>query len=62
MGLDKTRVRDLQMAPLDKVMSAYFETMRRMNVRPDDAGVLADGGRKGRAAASVFPGGGNRVA
>jgi len=32
MGLDKTRVRDLQMAPLDKVMAAYFETMRRMNV------------------------------
>ena len=32
MGLGKTQVRDLQMAPLDKVMAAYFETMRRMNV------------------------------
>jgi para-nitrobenzyl esterase len=32
LGLDKTQVRDLQMAPLDKVMAAYFETMRRMNV------------------------------
>ena len=32
MGLGKTQVRDLQMAPLDKLMAAYFETMRRMNV------------------------------
>ena len=32
IGLDKTQVRDLQMVPIDKLMSAYFETMRRMNV------------------------------
>ena len=32
MGLDKTQVRELQMAPVDRVMAAYFETMRRMNV------------------------------
>src|SRR6185369_6887116 len=32
LGLGKTQVRDLQMVPLDKLMSAYFETMRRMNV------------------------------
>ena len=32
LGLDKTQVRDLQMMPLDRVMAAYFETMRRMNV------------------------------
>jgi len=32
MGLDKTQVKDLQMAPVDKLMAAYFETMRRMNV------------------------------
>ena len=32
MGLGKTQVKDLQMAPIDKLMAAYFETMRRMNV------------------------------
>jgi para-nitrobenzyl esterase len=32
LGLDKTQVRDLQMTPIDRVMAAYFETMRRMNV------------------------------
>jgi para-nitrobenzyl esterase len=32
LGLGKTQVRDLQMVPIDKLMSAYFETMRRMNV------------------------------
>ena len=58
---NKTRVRDLQMAPLDKVMSAYFEDDAADERGPDDAGVLAGGGRKGRAAASVFPAGGNRV-
>jgi para-nitrobenzyl esterase len=32
LGLGKTQVRDLQMVPIDKLMAAYFETMRRMNV------------------------------
>ncbi len=32
MGLGKTQVKDLQMAPIDRLMAAYFETMRRMNV------------------------------
>ncbi len=32
MGLAKTQVKDLQLAPLDRLMAAYFETMRRMNV------------------------------
>jgi len=32
MGLGKTQVKDLQSAPIDRLMSAYFETMRRMNV------------------------------
>jgi para-nitrobenzyl esterase len=32
LGLGKTQVKDLQMVPIDKLMSAYFATMRRMNV------------------------------
>ena len=32
LGLGKTQVRDLQTLPVDTIMSAYFETMRRMNV------------------------------
>jgi len=32
MGLEKTQVKDLQMAPIERLMAAYFETMRRMNV------------------------------
>jgi para-nitrobenzyl esterase len=32
LGVDKTRVRDLQTMPLDRIMSAYFATVRRMNV------------------------------
>ncbi len=32
LGLDKTQVRDLQAAPIDTLMAAYFATMRRMNV------------------------------
>jgi para-nitrobenzyl esterase len=32
LGIPKDRVRDLQTVPLDKLMSAYFATVRRMNV------------------------------
>jgi para-nitrobenzyl esterase len=32
LGIPKDRVRDLQSVPLEKLMSAYFETVRRMNV------------------------------
>ena len=32
MGLGKEQVKDLQMAPIDRLMAAYFETVRRMNV------------------------------
>ena len=32
LGLSKTQVRELQTLPLDKIMSAYFTTVRRMNV------------------------------
>jgi para-nitrobenzyl esterase len=32
LGIPKERVRDLQTVPLEKLMSAYFETVRRMNV------------------------------
>jgi para-nitrobenzyl esterase len=32
LGIPKDRVRDLQTLPLDKLMTAYFETVRRMNV------------------------------
>src|SRR5438552_6517475 len=31
LGLGKTQVKDLQMVPIDKLMSAYFATRRRMN-------------------------------
>ena len=32
LGIPKDRVRDLQSVPLDRMMSAYFEVVRRMNV------------------------------
>ena len=32
LGIPKDRVRDLQSVPLDRLMSAYFEVVRRMNV------------------------------
>jgi para-nitrobenzyl esterase len=32
LGIPKDRVRDLQAVPLEKMMSAYFEVVRRMNV------------------------------
>ena len=32
LGIPKDRVRDLQTVPLDKLMAAYFATVRRMNV------------------------------
>jgi para-nitrobenzyl esterase len=32
LGLDHSRVRDLQQMPVERVMSAYFATVRRMNV------------------------------
>jgi para-nitrobenzyl esterase len=32
LGIAKDRVRDLQSVPLEKLMSAYFEVVRRMNV------------------------------
>ena len=32
LGIAKDRVRDLQSVPLDRLMSAYFEVVRRMNV------------------------------
>jgi para-nitrobenzyl esterase len=32
LGIDKARVRDLQALPVDRIMSAYFAVVRRMNV------------------------------
>jgi len=32
LGLSKTQVRELQTIPLDRLMSAYFEVVRKMNV------------------------------
>src|SRR5688572_6720451 len=32
LGLDKTRVRELQALPVDRIMAAYFAVVRRMNV------------------------------
>jgi para-nitrobenzyl esterase len=32
LGIPKDRVRDLQTVPLDRLMSAYFEVVRKMNV------------------------------
>jgi para-nitrobenzyl esterase len=32
LGLSKTQVRELQAIPLDRLMSAYFEVVRKMNV------------------------------
>jgi para-nitrobenzyl esterase len=32
LGLPRTEVRDLQTIPLDRLMSAYFDVMRKMNV------------------------------
>jgi len=32
LGLSKTQVRELQRLPLDKIMGAYFEVVRKMNV------------------------------
>ena len=32
LGIPKDRVRDLQSVPLDRLMSAYFEVVRKMNV------------------------------
>ena len=32
LGIPKERVRDLQSVPLDRLMSAYFEVVRKMNV------------------------------
>jgi para-nitrobenzyl esterase len=32
LGLSKTQVRELQTIPLDRLMSAYFDVVRRMNV------------------------------
>src|SRR5262245_50167176 len=45
LGIPKERVRDLQTVPLEKLMSAYFETVRRMNVEQMTMGFspLADG-------------------
>jgi para-nitrobenzyl esterase len=45
LGLEKTQVRELQRLPLDKIMSAYFEVVRKMNVDQMTQGFspLADG-------------------
>jgi len=45
LGLSKTQVRELQRLPLDKIMSAYFEVVRKMNVDQMTQGFspLADG-------------------
>jgi para-nitrobenzyl esterase len=32
LGIPKERVRDLQSVPIDRLMSAYFEVVRKMNV------------------------------
>ena len=32
LGIAKDKVRDLQTVPLDKLMAAYFQVVRRMNV------------------------------
>jgi para-nitrobenzyl esterase len=32
LGIDRSRARDLQQVPLDRLMGAYFATVRRMNV------------------------------
>ena len=57
LGIAKGQVRELQSVPLDKIMSAYFKVVRRMNVDQMTQGFspLVDG--DGRAAASVPPGG-----
>jgi len=45
LGIPKERVRDLQSVPIDRMMSAYFEVVRRMNVDQMTQGFspLADG-------------------
>src|SRR5262245_11393939 len=45
LGLSKTQVRELQTIPLDRLMSAYFEVVRKMNVDQMTMGFspLADG-------------------
>src|SRR5512138_587664 len=45
LGLSKTQARELQRLPLDRIMSAYFEVVRKMNVDQMTQGFspLADG-------------------
>jgi para-nitrobenzyl esterase len=45
LGLSKTQVRELQRIPLDRIMSTYFEVVRKMNVDQMTQGFspLADG-------------------